>query len=41
VDALVAYLQAEQAKADCPIVSFSPKRIEPEPEALLPEKQAT
>ncbi len=40
VYALVAYLREEQAKEDRPIVSFSPKRIEPETEDLLPEKQA-
>jgi hypothetical protein len=40
VEALAAYLREEQVKEGRTIVSFSPKRIEPEGEALLPEKQA-
>jgi hypothetical protein len=40
VYAIVAQARAAQEQENHPIVSFSAKRIEPEDEALLPEKQA-
>jgi hypothetical protein len=40
VYAIVAQARAQQEKENHPIVSFSAKRIEPEPEEWLPEKQA-
>ena len=40
VNAIFEYFRAKEALEERPVVSFSPKRMEPDDEDLLPEKQA-